>query len=188
MADALEKAALGKAHWYVVSVFSGFEDKVVSAIHEQAAKKGLGDYFEDILVPKEDVLAIKRGEKVCVERNFFPGYILVKMVLVDETWHLVRQIPRISGFVGPKGRPVPISQAEVDRILGQIKESSEKPQTLVIFTIGERVRVCEGPFMDCTGLVEEVDAERSRVKVSVSIFGRATPVDLEFGQVEKILT
>ena len=185
MANAVEGAREG-ARWYVVSVYSGFEDKVVQAIREQAEKKGLSAYFEEMLVPKEDVLELKRGEKVTIERNFFPGYILVKMVLMDETWHLVKQIPRISGFVGAKTRPIPMSQAEVDRIVGQIKESAEKPQTFVCFEVGEKVRICDGPFMECTGLVEEVDSERSRVKVSVSIFGRATPVDLEFGQVEKV--
>lgn len=178
--------ALGKARWYVVSVYSGFEDKVVDAIRDQAERKGLALFFEDILVPKEDVLEMKRGVKVNVERNFFPGYILIKMVLTDETWHLVRQTPRISGFVGAKGKPLPMSQAEVDRIMGQVKESLEKPQNLVTFDIGEQVRVCEGPFASFSGLVEEVDIEKNRLKVSVSIFGRATPVDLEFGQVEKV--
>jgi transcriptional antiterminator NusG len=178
---------LGRARWYVVSVYSGFEDKVVEAIRDQAAKKGLSEYFEDILVAKEDVLEMKRGVKVAVEKNFFPGYILVKMILTDDTWHLVRQTARVSGFVGGKSRPLPMSQAEVDRILGQVKDSLEKPQNLIYFEVGEQVRVSEGPFATFSGLVEDVDMEKSRLKVSVSIFGRATPVDLEFTQVEKIV-
>jgi transcriptional antiterminator NusG len=177
--------SLGQARWYVVSTYSGFEDKVVEAIRDQSARKGLSDFFEELLVPKEDVLEVKRGVKVNVEKNFFPGYILVKMILTDETWHLVQQIPRISGFVGSR-KPIPMSQAEVERILGQVKESLEKPQNLMYFDIGDQVRVCDGPFASFSGLVEEVDTEKSRLKVSVSIFGRATPVDLDFGQVEKV--
>jgi transcriptional antiterminator NusG len=175
-----------KALWYVVNVFSGFEKKVAESIHEQVAKKSLEDKFVEVLVPTEDVVEIKRGAKVNVERKFFPGYVLIKMVLTDDTWHLVRNTPKVAGFLGAKGKPMPISEAEVTRIMRQVQEGIEKPKTTVSFEIGESVRVCDGPFMSFSGVVEEVEQEKSRLKVSVSIFGRSTPVDLEFSQVEKL--
>lgn len=172
--------------WYVVNVYSGFEKKVAQSIREQAEKKGLQERFGDILVPSEEVVEIRRGSKVNVERNYFPGYVIVKMDLNDETWHLVRNVPKVSGFLGGKGKPSPISEGEVSRIMRQVQESIEHPRHSISFEIGEQVRVCDGPFTSFNGVVEEVDTEKSRLKVSVMIFGRPTPVELEYNQVEKV--
>jgi transcriptional antiterminator NusG len=173
-------------HWYVVNVYSGYEKKVAEHIREQAAKKGLEDQIETIFVPTEEVVEIKKGAKVTSERQFFPGYVLVKMHLSDEVWHLVRHTPKVSGFLGGKGKPSRVSPSEVERIMAQVEENVQKPKSTITFEIGEQVRVSEGPFMSFTGLVEEVDEEKQRLKVSVSIFGRSTPIDLDFVQVEKI--
>ncbi|MDB5394067.1 MAG: nusG [Rhodospirillales bacterium] len=173
--------------WYVMHVYSGFEKKAKQAILEKAEKLGLTDNFEDILVPTEEVVELKRGQKISAERKFFPGYVLIKMEMTDQTWHLVRDTPKVTGFLGGSGtRPVPISEAEAQRIMSQVKEGIERPRPSITFEIGEQVRVSDGPFNSFNGTVEEVDEERSRLKVAVSIFGRSTPVELEYTQVEKV--
>ena len=172
--------------WYVIHVYSGFENKVASAIREQAEQKSLGDRFEEILVPTEKVVEVKRGAKVNAEHKFFPGYVLIKMDLNDETWHLVKNTAKVTGFLGGRGRPSPISEAEASRIMRQVQEGIDRPKPSITFEVGEQVRVCDGPFTSFNGLVEEVDEERARIKVAVSIFGRATPVELEYSQVEKV--
>jgi transcriptional antiterminator NusG len=172
--------------WYVIHVYSGFEKKVAALIREQAEQKGLSDMFEEILVPTEEVVEIKRGAKVSAERKFFPGYVLIKMDMSDETWHLVKNTAKVTGFLGSRGRPAPISDAEAMRIMRQVQEGIERPKPSVTFEVGEQVRVCDGPFTSFNGLVEDVDEEKARIKVAVSIFGRATPVELEYSQVEKV--
>jgi transcriptional antiterminator NusG len=172
--------------WYVVHVYSGFEKKVAQSIREKAAQKGLEDKFEEILVPTEEVVEMRRGSKINSERKFFPGYVLVKMDLTDESWHMVKNTPKVTGFLGGGGKPQPISEAEASRIINQVKEGIERPRPSIHFEIGEQVRVTDGPFTSFTGLVEEVDEDKARVKVAVSIFGRATPVELEYTQVEKV--
>ena len=174
------------ARWYVVNVYSGSEKKVAASLKEQAVLKNLEDRILDVLVPTEEVVEIKKGAKVNSERKFFPGYILVKMEMSDECWHVVRNTPRVSGFLGSRNKPQPISDAEAERIIKQMEEGIERPQTVVDFEVGEQIRVIDGPFASFIGVVEDVDSEKSRLKVSVSIFGRYTPVELEFSQVEKV--
>ena len=172
------------ARWYIVHAYSNFEKKVADAIEEKAKAKGLWDRFEKILVPTEKVVEVRRGRKVDAERKFFPGYVLVRANLTDEVFSLIKNTPKVTGFLGDS-KPVPITDSEAERILMQVQEGVERPKPSVTFEVGEQVRVSDGPFASFNGFVQEVDEERSRLKVEVSIFGRAVPVDLEFGQVEK---
>ena len=171
--------------WYIVHTYSGFEKKVAQAIGEQA-ERSMPNLFEKILVPTEEVVEMRRGQKISSERKFFPGYVLIKMVMTNESWHLVKNTSKVTGFLGAAGEPTPISQAEAERILRQVQEGVERPKSLITFEVGEMVRVSDGPFSSFNGMVEEVDEDKARVKVSVSIFGRATPVELEYTQVEKL--
>jgi transcriptional antiterminator NusG len=173
--------------WYVVHAYSGMEKSVARALKERIDRAGMADKFGQILVPTEEVVEIKGGQRKTTERRFFPGYVLVEMEMDDDTWHLVKNTNKVTGFVGGAGnRPTPISDKEVEKILAQMQEGVEKPRPKTLFEVGEMVRVKEGPFTDFNGNVEEVNYEKSRLRVSVSIFGRATPVELEFGQVEKV--
>jgi len=172
--------------WYIIHAYSNFEKKVAESIREQSKQRGLADLFDEILVPTEKVVEVRRGRKVDTERKFFPGYVLAKMELTDEAYHLIKNTPKVTGFLGTDKKPMPISDAEADRILHQVQEGIDRPKPSVSFEVGEQVRVSDGPFASFNGTVEEVDEGRSRVKVAVSIFGRATPVELEFTQVEKV--
>ena len=171
--------------WYTVSVLSNFEKKVAEAIRESARQKGLEDDIEEVLVPTEEVVEVRRGQKVNTERRFMPGYVLVRADMTDEVYHLINSTNRVTGFLGPQGKPTPLRDSEVERILGAVEESAERPRPQITFEIGETVRVTDGPFESFSGQVEDVDEANARLKVSVSIFGRATPVELEYGQVAK---
>jgi transcription termination/antitermination protein NusG len=172
--------------WYIVHAYSNFEKKVAESIREQAHQRGLDGKFEEILVPTENVVEVRRGRKINSERKFFPGYVLVKCDLTDEVYHLIKNTPKVTGFLGAEKKPMPIPDHEAARIKGQVLEGVERPKASIRFEIGENVRVADGPFASFNGVVEEIDEARSRVKVAVSIFGRATPVDLDYGQVEKV--
>jgi len=180
------KKELPASRWYIVHAYSNFEKKVADEIRKQAIQHGLNDLFQEVLVPTEEVVEIRRGQKVNAERKFFPGYVLVKANLTDEAYHLVKNTPKVTGFLGTSNKPMPVTQAEVDRILNQVKEGVEHPKPAIMFEVGEQVRVADGPFTSFNGTVEEIDEGRSRLKVAVSIFGRATPVELDFSLVEKL--
>lgn len=171
--------------WYIVHAYSNFEKKVAESIRQAAVEKGMSDLFEEVFVPTEDVTEVRRGRKITSERRYLPGYVLVKMILNDQTYHLIKETPKVTGFLGAGNRPMPVSQKEVDRIRGVVTDSIERPRSTITFEIGENVRVVDGPFASFSGVVEDVDEDTQRVKVAVSIFGRATPVELEFAQVEK---
>lgn len=183
--DEVKKQVPG-TRWYIVHAYTNFERKVADAIRERAKAGGLEHLFEDIVVPTEEVVEVKRGRKIQAERKFLPGYVLVKMKMTDAAFVMIKNTPKVTGFLGADNKPMPISEDEAMRILHQVKEGVERPKPTITFEVGENVKVADGPFASFTGVVEEVDEERSRVKVAVSIFGRPTPVELEFGQVEKV--
>ena len=172
--------------WYIIQSYSGFEKKVSEQVKEELDKANLSDHFDQVLVPTQDVTEIKKGKKTVVKKKYFPGYVLAKLNMTDEIYHLIKSLKKVSGFLGPQGKPSPISETEVEKILGNMQESVTNPTNSVIFTIGEQVKVSDGPFASFNGLIEEIDEEKSRLKVSVSIFGRPTPVDLDYTQVEKL--
>jgi transcriptional antiterminator NusG len=183
---AADKPANPRHKWYIVHAYSNFEKKVKESILDQARSHGLEEYFSDILVPTEEVVEIRRGRKINAERKFFPGYVLVKMEMTDEAYHLIKNTPKVTGFLGSGLKPMPVSEKEVQRIIGVAAEGAERPKPTISFEIGEQVRVTDGPFASFNGSVEQVDEDRARLHVAVSIFGRATPVELEYSQVEKI--
>jgi transcriptional antiterminator NusG len=186
MSDTADTITTRPKRWYIVHAYSNFENKVADSIREQAKLRGLAEHIDEVLVPKEKVTEARRGRKVETERKFFPGYVLVKCDLTDEVHHLIKNTPKVTGFLGAdKSKPVPIPDAEAERIKGQVAEGVDRPKPSISFEIGETVRVADGPFASFNGTVEEIDDARSRLKVAVSIFGRATPVELEYAQVEK---
>ncbi len=176
------------AKWYIINVYSGFEAKICESLREQAARKGLSDQFVDLVVPSEQVTELRKGKKVQAERKFYPGYILAKICLTDEAWSLVKNTPRVTNFLGggAKAKPIAIPDSEAMRVINQVQEGVEKPRLSIIFSVGEEVRVKDGAFASFNGMVEGVDEEKARLKISVSIFGRATPVELDYAQVEKV--
>lgn len=185
-ADPMEERKAPDKHWYVIHTYSGFENKVKASIEQRASAAGLKDQVEEILVPTEEVMELKKGKRRVVPRKFLPGYVLLKMAMSDELWYLVRNTPKVTGFVGGGARPTPIPEEQVLGVVQQVVEGAEKPKHKVLFTRGESVRVIDGPFSNFTGVVEEVLPDKGRLKVMVSIFGRPTPVNLEFLQVEKV--
>lgn len=172
--------------WYIINALSGYEKKIAMAIEEQAKQKGMENCFEEVVVPVESVMEVRKGKKINSERKFFPGYVLAKMEMNDDTWHLVKSIPRVKGFLGGGGKPQPISQKEAEDIFRQVEEGIEHPKNMVSFDVGEAVKIIDGPFDTFVGVVEEIDEEKLRLKVSVTILGRTTPVELDYTQVEKV--
>ena len=177
---------MNKTRWYVLHAYSGYEKKVADSIVDQATKLGIKDQIEEISVPVQNVVEVKRGVRVNTERKIFPGYILIKMNLNDDTWHIIKTTPKLSGFLGNKGTPIPISNAEAKRISEQVIDGVEKSRPAIMYDVGEQVKVIDGPFASFNGEVEQIDEDKARLRVAVSIFGRSTPVDLEYSQVEKV--
>ena len=177
---------MSNTRWYVLHAYSGYEKKVADSIVDQAKKLGIEDHIEDISVPTQNIVEVKRGVRVNTERKIFPGYILIKMNLNDDTWHIIKTTPKLSGFLGNKGKPVPISNAEAKRITEQVIDGAEKSRPAIMYDIGEQVKVIDGPFASFNGEIEQIDEDKARLRVAVSIFGRSTPVDLEYSQVEKV--
>ena len=173
-------------NWYIVQSHSSFENKVAQQIKDEADKSKVSDKIEEIIVPTHDVTEVKRGKRIQRKKKYFPGYVLIKSEMDNSIYHMIKNIKRVSGFLGTKGMPVPVSDKEIDKILGQIKDGVAQPKSAIEYTVGEKVQVIDGPFASFSGMVEEIDEEKSRLKVSVSIFGRPTPVDLEYNQVEKV--
>ena len=172
--------------WYVLHVYSGFEQKVADAINDKAKQKGVEESIAEIMVPTEEVVEVRRGKKVSAERKFFPGYVLIKMEMNDNLWHMVKDTPKVTGFLGANNKPAPVSEKEAQRLIQQVQEGVDRPKPSVTFDIGEEIKVIDGPFASFNGLVEEIDEEKQKLKVSVSIFGRATPVELDYTQVDKV--
>ena len=172
-------------NWYIVQAYSGFENKVADTIKDIMSKNSLENNLGEILVPTHKIVEVKKGKRTQKEKKYFPGYVLVKLDLDKNIYHKIKNIQKVSGFLGPEGKPVPVSEKEIKKIMGQIDETEENPSAGITFEVGEKVKVCDGPFASFTGLIEEIDEDKLRLKVSVSIFGRPTPVDLEFNQVEK---
>ncbi len=177
---------MNKTRWYVLHAYSGYEKKVADSILDQAIKLGVKDHIEEISVPVQNVVEVKRGVRINTERKIFPGYILIKMSLNDDTWHIIKTTPKLSGFLGNKGKPVPISNAEAKRITEQVTDGVEKSRPAIMYDIGEQVKVIDGPFASFNGEIEQIDEDKARLRVAVLIFGRSTPVDLEYSQVEKV--
>ena len=174
------------ARWYVLHAYSGYEKKVADSIMDQANKLGITDHIEDISVPTQNIVEVKRGVRVNTERKIFPGYILIKMNLNDDTWHIIKTTPKLSGFLGNKGKPIPISNAEAKRISQQVVDGVERTRPAIMYDVGEQVKVIDGPFASFNGEIEQIDEDKARLRVAVSIFGRSTPVDLDYSQVEKV--
>jgi transcriptional antiterminator NusG len=176
----------GDFKWYIVHTYSGSENRIVQLIREQATRKGCEDSFEELIVPTEEVVEVKNGEVTSSNKKYLPGYVLARMRLTDQTLNIVKNIPRVSGFLGNKGRPIPVSEAEIDRILKQIQESAEAPRNIVTFNVGDQIKVVDGPFASFNGFVEEIEEEKQKLKISVMVFGRPTPISLDYSQVERV--